>query len=177
LKRKRQNALQTDYLVVGEILRPHGVRGELRMRVLTDYPERLGTLETLYVGPDHNPHRVLGSRGHRETVLLRLEGVPDRETAERYRGLLVHVAIEDAVPLEDGEHYLFELVGLTVVTEEGRELGQLVDVLETGANDVYVVKGPSGEVLLPAIPDVVREVDVQGGQMTVHLLDGLLDEA
>jgi 16S rRNA processing protein RimM len=146
------------------------------MHIITDYPERLGTLETLYFGPDHVPHRLVGVRRHRDALLLRLEGVTDREAAERYRDKLVYVSIDDAVPLEEGEYYLFQLWGLQVVTEDGRELGVLVDVLETGANDVYVVDGPCGEVLLPAIPEVVREVDVPGGQMLVHLLDGLLDD-
>ena len=156
-------------------MRPHGVRGELRMRILTDYPDRLSTLEVLYFGPAYLPCRLVGARRHRAALLIRLEGVTDRTAADRYRGMLVYVAIADAVPLQDGEYYLFQLRGLRVVTEDGRELGTLEDVLETGANDVYVVNGPGGEVLLPAIPDVVREVDVPGGRMVVHLLDGLLD--
>jgi 16S rRNA processing protein RimM len=146
------------------------------MRVITDYPERISKLETLFLGPDYVPHRLLGVRGHRGALLLRLEGVTSRETAERYRAMLIHISIDDAIPLEEGEHYLFQLVGLQVVTEKGRELGTLVDVLETGANDVYVIDGPAGEVLLPAIPEVIREVDVVAGRIVVHLLDGLLED-
>ena len=172
----RQQPFDPDYLIVGEVLRPHGVRGELHMRVLTDYPERLGNLETLYFGPDHVPHRITGVRRHREAVLLRLEDVNDRDSAAHFRDMLVYVAREDAVPLEEGEYYLFQLSGLTVVTEEGRELGTMVDIIETGANDVYVVKGAQGEVLLPAIPQVIREVDVEGGRIVVHLIDGLLND-
>jgi len=146
------------------------------MKIITDYPERLGALETLYLGPEYTPRRVIGIRRHRDGLLLDLEGIPDRDAAEQFRDMLVHVSIEDAVPLEEGEHYLFELLGLQVVTEGGRELGTLNDVIETGANDVFVVNGPDGEVLLPDIPQVVRQVDVPGGRIVVHLLDGLLDD-
>jgi 16S rRNA processing protein RimM len=176
-QRNRQKPVDTDYLIVGEVQRPHGVRGELHMRVMTDYPDRLSALETLYFGPDHDPRRLVGVRRHREAVLLRLEGVDDRDAAEPYRGMLVYVALEDAVPLEEGEYYLYQLVGLQVLSEDGRQIGTLVDVLETGANDVYVVDGPLGEVLLPAIPQVVRQVDVPGGRIVVRLMDGMLDEA
>jgi 16S rRNA processing protein RimM len=146
------------------------------MQIITAYPERLGTLETLYLGPDYAPRRVIGIRRHRDGLLLSLEGITDRDAADPFRDLLVHVSIEDAVPLDHGEHYLFELLGLQVVTEEGRELGTLDDVIETGANDVFVVNGPHGEVLLPDIPQVVRQIDVPGGRIVVRLLDGLLDD-
>lgn len=167
---------ESGYLVVGRILRPHGVRGELRMQIITDYPERLGTLETLYLGPEYVPCQVIGIRRHRDGLLLSLEGITDRDAAGRFRDMLAHVSIKDAVPLNDGEHYLFELLGLQVVTEGGRQLGTLDDVIETGANDVFVVNGPDGEVLLPDIPQVVRQIDVPGGRIVVRLMDGLLDD-
>lgn len=146
------------------------------MKIVTDYPERLGTLDTLYFGPEYAPRRVVGIRRHRDGLLLSVEGIADRDAAELFRDVLVHVSMEDAVPLAEGEHYLFQLLGLQVVTEEGRELGTLDDVLETGANDVFVVNGPGGEVLLPDIPQVVRQIDVPGGRIVVRLLEGLLDD-
>lgn len=171
-----ERAASADYLVVGEVLRPHGVRGELRMRVMTNYPQRLGELDKLYFGPEHTSHRLLGVRPHRGALLLRLDGIADREAAEHFREMLVYVHISEAVPLEDGEYYLFQLVGLEVVTDDGRVLGNLVDVIETGANDVYVVRGPDdAEILLPAIPQVIVNVDVPGGRMIVHLLEGLVE--
>jgi 16S rRNA processing protein RimM len=86
------------------------------------------------------------------------------------------IPLEDAVPLEDDEFYLYQAIGLDVYTDEGDHLGHVVDILETGANDVYVVQGQRGEVLLPAIDDCVLDVDIAAGKMTVHLLDGLLPD-
>jgi 16S rRNA processing protein RimM len=146
----------------------------MRLQILTDYPERLAERETLYVGPTREPCRLLGVRRHGHLMLLRFEGVTDREVAEDYRDLLVYVSIADAVPLEPGEFYLFQLIGLRVVTTEGKELGRIVDLLETGANDVYIIRGETGEVLLPDIPEVVLDVDIEAGQMRVQLIEGLI---
>ena len=90
--------------------------------------------------------------------------------------MLVQIPIENAVPLEEGEYYLYQLIGVQVETEDGEGLGQVVDVIETGANDVYVVRGPRGEVLLPAIGDVVLDLDLESKRMVVHLLAGLVPE-
>jgi 16S rRNA processing protein RimM len=162
-------------LIVGRVARPHGVRGEVLMQVLTDYPDRLAQIETLYLGDDHRPHRVERMRRHSKGMIVLFDGLHDRDMAEALRRLVVYVHVRDAVPLEDGEYYLFQLKDIRVVTDEGQELGRLVDVLETGANDVYIVAtAEGGELLLPAIPDVIRQVDIPAGVMTVHLLDGLL---
>lgn len=168
------------YLLLGEILRPHGVRGEVRMRVLTDFPERISTLEAVYVGrgpasPDVTRYRVKHMRMHQAYGLLKLDGVNDRNQAELLRDLFVMVPIEHAVPLEEGEFYLFQLIGLRVQTAAGETLGVLSDVIETGANDVYVVDSPTyGEILLPAIDDVIVHTDIAAGVMIVNLIEGLL---
>jgi 16S rRNA processing protein RimM len=109
-------------------------------------------------------------------LLLKLGGCDDRTAAELLRGMLVQVPAESAAPLESDEFYQFQIIGLAVETDTGQHLGKVVEVLETGANDVYVVRGPSGEVLLPAVDEVVREVDPASGRMVVHLLPGLVDE-
>lgn len=163
------------YLAVGRVLRPHGVRGELRMELLTDYPERLAALKTLHVGEGHIPYRLSAVRLHQGIALIKFEGVDDRNTAETLRGATVEVALEDAIPLEEGEYYHYQLVGLPVVTDAGERLGEVVEVLQSpGANDVYVVHGPHGEVLIPAIAEVILDLDVQAGSITVRLLPGLL---
>lgn len=168
------------YLLLGEILRPHGVRGEVRMRVLTEFPERITALEAVYVGtgpasPDVRPYRVKHMRMHQAYGLLKLDGVDDRNQAELLRDLFVMVPLEHAVPLEEGEFYLFQLIGLQVQTAEGEALGVLRDVIETGANDVYVVDSPAhGEILLPAIQDVIERIDIPAGVMIVNLIEGLL---
>ncbi|MCX7681268.1 MAG: ribosome maturation factor RimM [Anaerolineae bacterium] len=169
------------YVSVGEVVRPHGVRGELRVRILTEYPERLHVHTHFYLAhPDSaelvHRYTVERIRLHRGVLLLKLEGCDDRNAAEALRGMLVQIPLEDAVPLEEGEYYLFQLLGVEVETEHGERLGRVVEVLETGANDVYVVRGPRGEVLVPAISEVVRQLDLAAKRMIIHLMPGLLGD-
>lgn len=169
-----------DYLLIGEILRPHGIRGELRMRVMTDYPERIASMEQVWLSEDETGNNAAAyplesSRLHQNYALLKLIGIDDRTHAEKLRALYVFVEFDQAVPLEEGEFYLFELLGLQVVTVEGETLGELIEVIETGANDVYVIQSETyGEVLIPVIDSVIVKTDIDGGRITVDLPEGLL---
>ena len=171
------NPAEPRFLAVGRVIKPHGVHGEVRVEVMTDRPERFGWLEAIYVG-ERNPRRVgvVSVRRHGQFVLLKLDGYPTRTEAELLRNELLQVPEDEAIPLEEGEYFLHQLLGLEVVTESGRSVGRLTDVLETGANNVFIIEGELGELLVPDIPDVVREVDVAGGRVIVRLLPGLLDE-
>ncbi len=168
------------YLLLGEIMRPHGVRGELRVRLLTDYPERIAKLETIYLADSPEaqkpkPYHVTGMRMNGDFGLLKLSEVPDRTAAERYRGLFVLIDMEHAVPLEAGEFYLYQLIGLKVQTADGQPLGTLTEVLETGANDVYIVDSPQyGEILIPVTPETIVKTDIDAGVLIVNLPEGLL---
>jgi 16S rRNA processing protein RimM len=169
------------YLAIGRVLRPHGVRGELRVEIVTSYPERLGQHAYFCLARPDLPEAVQRYpveklRWHRGALLLKLGGCDDRNAAEELRGMLVQIPIEEAVPLEEGEYYYFQLIGVGVETEGGELLGRVVEVLETGANDVYVVRGPHGEVLLPAVDDVVLDLDLESRRMVVRLLPGILVE-
>lgn len=169
------------YLVLGRVQRPHGVRGEVRVEILTGYPERLEQHAALYLAHPNSPEAVQRYpverlRLHQNVMLLKLGGCDDRNAADGLRGMLVQIPLEEAVPLEEGEYYLYQLVGIEVETAEGERLGRVVEVLDTGANDVYVVQGPRGEVLLPAIKDVVLELDLESRRMVVHLMPGLLGD-
>ena len=146
------------------------------MKIITAYPERLLQFETLYVGPEYRPYTLRRMRRHSDGMIVRLEGISDRNTAETLRGMFVHISIDDAIPLEEGEYYLFQIEGIRVIVEDTeQELGRLTGVIETGANDVYVVTTPDDrEILIPAIPEVIRQVDTITGVMTVHLLEGLV---
>jgi 16S rRNA processing protein RimM len=169
------NSSEPDFLIVGRIVRPHGVRGELAMKILTQFPEHLANLETLYVGPNHTPRSLARLRRTPAGMIILLEGIANRDQAEKLRGALVHIHIDDAIPLGDGEVYLYQIQGIRVVSDTGQELGKLTGLIETGANDVYVVTNEQGnELLLPAIPDVIRQIDVTNQLMTVHLLEGLV---
>lgn len=168
------------YLVIGEVLRPHGVQGELRIRLLTDYPERIGQLKVVYMGesvdsPNVKAYPVEGMRPHLDYGLLKIHGINSRAKADRLRNLLIMVDVEDAVPLEEGEFYLFELIGLEVHTDDGETLGKITEVIETGANDVYVVDSPRyREVLIPATDHTILKTDIAGGVVIVRLPEGLL---
>jgi len=161
------------FLAVGRILRPHGVRGELRVAILTDYPERLPLHDTLYLGNDHHPYPVEGIRFHQEIALVKLAGCDDRNAAENLRGQLVQIPADDAVPLEEGEYYHFQLLGVSVTSDQGEELGRVAEVLDTGANDVYIIHGPHGTLLLPAIAGVILELDLEARTMVVAIPPGL----
>ena len=164
------------FLAVGRISRPHGVRGEVRVELLTDTPERFEWLDAVYVG-EVNPRRVAIDtvRYHQGIVLLRLAGYPTRTEAEQLRGELLQIPEAEAVPLEEGEYYLFQLEGLDVYTVGGTLIGRLTQVMETGANNVFVVDGPTGQHLLPDIPDVIKEIDIEGGRIVIQPLPGLID--
>lgn len=170
------------YLLLGEIVRPHGVRGELKMRVLTDYPERIAQLNAVYLATDSNAKRparytVSGLRMHQDDALLTLKQVEDRNQAELLRGMYVMVDVRDAVPLADDEVYLYQLIGMKVRTVDGESLGEITDVLETGANDVYIVQGEAyGEVLIPVTDETIVETDTDSGVVTVKLPEGLLPD-
>ncbi|MEE9616072.1 MAG: ribosome maturation factor RimM [Anaerolineae bacterium] len=168
------------FLAVGRVSRPHGVRGELRVVLLTDYPGRLGQHAYFYLASPDSPEMVRRYpveklRRHKKVLLLKLGGCDDRNGAEELRGQLVQIPTEEAVPLEEGEYYDFQLIGVNVEAESGESLGQVVEVLKTGANDVYIVRGSWGEVLLPAVKDVVLKLDIEARQMVVNLLPGLLE--
>jgi 16S rRNA processing protein RimM len=167
------------------VLRPHGLRGEVRVEIHTDAPERFASYKRLYLAPitpdgnalvhgEHVPRALQGYRFHQGKVLLKLEGIDDRNQAEMLRDQWVWISIEDAVPLGEGEVYLHQMLHLRVVTAEGESLGEVTEIIETGANYVYVVRGARGEILVPDTDEVVLDVDTEARQMTVHLIDGLV---
>lgn len=164
------------FIAIGRVIRPHGLRGELAIEVLTDFPERFDNIETIYLGGPRQADawQVATTRWHRDRILLTLQGCEDRTTAEGLRGLLVQIPIEEAMSLPEDEYYTYELVGLDVVTVDREELGRLSEVIFTNANEVYVVVGPRGQILLPAIADVIDHVDLGTGQMVVRLVEGLV---
>jgi 16S rRNA processing protein RimM len=164
-----------DFIVIGQITKPHGIRGEVRVKPHTDEPQRFTWLEKIYVGETNpQPMAVEKARVHQQMVLLKLTAVTDRNGADALRGAWLQVPVEEAIPLAEGEYYLFQLEGLTVFTIEGESLGTLTSVLETGANRVFVVHGDKGELLLPDIEDVVEDIDFENGRLTVKLLPGLI---
>ena len=162
-------------MAVGQIVGAHGVRGEIKVKQLTDFPERFAPGARLYLGDEEFQREVIASRPHREMLLLKLSGLTDRNAVEHLRGQYLFISRDEAMPLEEDEYYEDELIGLMVETLEGELLGELMEIMWTGANEVYIVQGPRGEVLIPAIAQVVQEVDLDAGVMRVTLLPGLVD--
>jgi 16S rRNA processing protein RimM len=168
------------FLVIGQVVGVHGLQGELKVEILTEDPHRFGRLKQVFVGLEDEepvPWPLERTRLHKGRALLKLENVDDRAAAEALRGYLIQVPLAESLPLEEGEYYEHQILGLGVWTAAGEHLGQIVEILYTGANDVYVVHstGPDGrEILIPAIPEAVLEVDLVGGRLVVELLEGLL---
>lgn len=160
---------EPQYLIIGRVLKAWGYRGELKVEILTDFPERFASLRTVYLGDDAKSYSVEHARLHgKNAAVLKLGGVDSPEAGAKLRDLLVQVPTEEAVPLPEGKLYLYQLVGLKVTTVTGESLGEVTDVLDTaGANDVYVVSGNGREILLPAIPHVIKMIDIEEGSMTV----------
>jgi len=163
------------FLVVGKLRKPHGLRGEMAMEVITDFPERFCPGVVVYAGKEHRLLKIRSCREHGKLLLIAFEGFDNRDTVGVWRNHLIYVNANDSPSLPEGDYYQHHIIGLQVVTDEGMELGILSQVLETGANDVYLIKSRSGsEVLLPAIDDVILSVDLEREEMLVHLLPGLL---
>lgn len=166
------------FLAVGRLRKPHGLRGDIRMEVLTDFPERLEKGMQLYVGEEYQPMKLRSLKLQDTFVLVSFEGYDTPEQAAELRSKLVYVTSADRPSLEEGEYYHHQLIGLETVTEDGRVLGTVAEILETGANDVLVVRPVSGpEILLPMLDEVVLDVDLEAGRMVVKPLPGLIGDS
>ncbi len=167
-----------EMLRVGVISSTHGVRGEVKVYPTTDDPERFLDLDevTLDAGREMIPLEIQNVKFFKNMVILKFKGYDNINDIEKYKGRDLLIRRNQAVDLEEDEYFIGDLIGLSVVTEEGAVLGTLTDVMPTGANDVYIVRQESGkELLLPAIKECIREVDLEGRFIKVHVMDGLLD--
>lgn len=168
---------EPDFLAIGKLRRPHGVHGEIIMEIFTDFPERLHRGSLLYVGESRQEIRLNSIRPNNTTLLVSLEGYTTPETVGIFRNQIVFVPVADRPPLPEGEFYHHQIIGLRVVSDEGQALGVVSEILETGANDVCVVRPLIGsEILLPLIDPVVLQIDLEKREMLVHLLPGLVEQ-
>jgi 16S rRNA processing protein RimM len=168
-------------ILVGHLVNTQGIRGEVRVVSRTDFDDlrfKEGS-QLLLVHPNFKqpvPLTISSARAHKQFILLTFEGHHNINDVEKYKGGDLKVEEDDLVDLPDNTYYIYQLIGCQVVTDEGVELGVLKDVLQPGANDVYVVKPPKGkDILLPVIPDCVLDVDVENKKILVHLMPGLLE--
>ncbi len=167
-----------DLLQVGIITSTHGVRGEVKVYPTTDDPRRFRRLKevVLDTGREKMDLEIEGVKFFKQFVILKFKGLDNINDIEKYRQKSLYVTRKNAVRLQRDEYFIADLIGLKVQDEEGKELGTVKDVIETGANDVYEVEMADGKsLLLPAIKQCILNVDVENGLMQVHVLEGLLD--
>ena len=161
-----------DRLVAARILGPWGRHGQLRIASLSDVPDRFAPGARFLIGDDTYESEGASQQG--KSLLIKLRGVDTRWDAEVLRGEFLETPIEEAASLPEGAYYQHQIIGLAVRTTDGRDLGTLSDIIETGSNDVYVIRGADGEHLIPAIPDIVQDVDMETGVITIETVPGLL---
>jgi 16S rRNA processing protein RimM len=166
-------------VVIGEIARPHGLRGEMRVTPLTDHPERFtGITQCVLWDPGRDTRescRVTGSRRQGAAVLLSLAGCETVEAASALVGRLLALPEADALPLPPGQFYPWQLEGCRVTTDDGRDVGRVIRIEQSTAQDLWVVSDGARERLIPAVAEIVLEVDVAGGRVVIRPPDGLLE--
>lgn len=157
------------FLVIGRLRRSHGIKGEIGMEVLTDFPERLKPGKQVFIGEDHRPLKINQIRAKGKLILLLFEGYDTCEQVNNLRNQLVYISGQAITPLPEGQYYHHQIIGLSVKDPAGNLLGKITEILSTGANDVYVVKQENGkEILLPAIGSVILEVNLEQGVLTTQ---------
>ncbi len=165
-------------LRIGVITSPHGVHGEVKVYPTTDDVKRFELLEEVYLDIKGNQKKVFiqGVKYFKNMVILKFKGLDNRNDIEGYRNVDILIDRKDAIPLEEGEFFICDILGFDIVEDNGNRLGVLDDVLQTGANDVYVVKTDEGkEILLPAIKECILDTDVEKRVIYVHVMKGLID--
>lgn len=165
-------------LQVGVITQTHGVHGEVKVFPTTDDPERFLDLEYVFLdtGREKKKLAIQSVKFFKQFVILKFKGINNINDIEKYKRCALLVDRENAVELEEDEYFIADMIGMEVLTEDGEIFGTLKDVIETGANDVYIINSKKhGEVLVPAIKECILDVNVKEGKMLVHLMDGLID--
>lgn len=167
--------MKKEYLEAGKIVTTHGIRGEVKIMPYTDSPDLLAEFDRLFIGKNHEEVFIERSRVFKNTVIAKIEGIDTPEAAEKLRNKVLYMHRDD-LELDDDTYFIQDLIGMEVRDADSDELyGTIDDVMQTGANDIYVVKSGERELLVPAIADVVVSTDIDGNVMTIRPLDGLFD--
>lgn len=168
------SAAKKKRVTIGKVGAAHGIHGEMRIIPLTDFTERFASMKEVMVG-DELLH-IESCKYHKQYVLMKFREYPVREDAMRLTGKLLTVDRSEAAPLAEGEYYTFDIIGLTVYDVKGKELGRVENVLRTGSNDVYQARRlDGGELLIPALKAVVKEIDIAGGRMVIDMPEEISD--
>jgi len=161
-----------EFIAIGEIISPWGVEGHLKVRVLTDFPERFSPLSKVYI--KHQPRTIRSAIWQKDRVIIKLDNIDSYQEAQGLLGQLIEIHHNQIKSLPDGQYYHFQLIGLEVQTTSGEHLGNISQILAAAGNDVYVVRGSQGEILIPAVEDVVKSVNIKRGFIIIEAIEGLL---
>jgi 16S rRNA processing protein RimM len=169
---------ETQWATIGKVVAPFGVRGELKVLSMSDIPGRFAALTTVHLGPDHILRPIQGVRPYKgEMLLLKVAGVEDANSAESLRNYELTIPLSQLAQLPADSYYQHDIVGLRVLTMTGREIGRVEDIMVTGSNDVYIIQSPAGkQLLVPAIKDVIKQIDLIRQMMYIDPISGLLDD-
>jgi len=161
-----------EFITIGQVVAPWGIKGKLKVVVITDFPQRFVPHSQIYV--NRQPMTIVSTEWHKGRAIIKLDTIDSIEQAEKLRGQAVEIPRSQIQPLPEGQYYHFQLIGLEVWTSQGELLGNITQILTAESNDNYVVSGAKGEILIPAIEDVVKCVDLDKGRITIEAIDGLL---
>lgn len=168
---------EPDWITLGHITAPFGLRGQVKLQPMTDFPERIADHQQLYLGPERRPVRLREARPHGAAILLAFEGVADMTAAESLRGLEVAIPAAEAAPLAPDQYYIHDLIGLQARHINGADLGRVADVQSNAAQDLLVVRRPGQpDVLVPLVKALIPQVDIPGGTVTIDPPAGLFDD-
>lgn len=167
-----------DYIAIGKILNTQGRAGAVRVLPLTDYPQRFEVKSRVYVSlkGSRKLMSIEKSAPHQKYLIVKFKEIPDMNAAEEIKGGILEITRDQLFPLQENTYYIFDIIGLTVSDRTRGSLGKITEVLQTGANDVYVVETGGRPLLIPALKQVVKEIDLPAGRMVVELPDGLVDD-
>jgi len=163
---------EPEFITVGQILAPWGIKGKLKVRVETDFPQRFAPSSKVYV--NRQPMTIDHTEWHRGNTIIKLNAVDSIDAAQRLRGQPVEIHHSQLKPLPEGQYYHFQLIGLEVWTTHGELLGTVTEILTAESNDIYIVYGAQGEILIPAIEDIVKSIDLNEGRIVIEPIEGLL---
>jgi 16S rRNA processing protein RimM len=169
---------KTEWATIGKIVALFGLRGELKVASFSDIPDRFVHLDSVHLGPDHTRYVIEGVRPYKgDMVLLKLSGIDDANAAEPLRNLALCIPLDQLAELPPDSYYQHDILGLQVYTLENRSVGVIVDIIITGSNDVYVVKGQDRQqILIPAIKAVIKQVDLIRRKMYIDPIKGMIDD-
>jgi len=161
-----------EFITIGQVLAPWGIKDKVRVEVVTDFPQRFAPSSQIYI--NRKPMTIASTQWHKGKAIVKLDTIDSIEQAEKLQGQTIEIHYSQLQPLPEGQYYHFQLIGLEVWTTQGELLGKISQILTAESNDNYAVHGAKGEILIPAIEDIVKSVDLDNGRITIEAIDGLL---